>query len=121
MDHFLEQPREQKTYPQFPAQILEQFYHYDWPGNVRELHNEVIRYLTTGRLEFVGNRAAAPPMDAPPFLSAGLPLDEATRAFEQFYIAQCLRRNGNHRGKTAEELGVDRKTLYKKLKRNGEI
>lgn len=121
VDHFLEQPREQKTYPQFPAQILEQFYHYDWPGNVRELHNEVIRYLTTGRLEFVGNRAAAPPMDAPPFLSAGLPLDEATRAFEQFYIAQCLRRNGNHRGKTAEELGVDRKTLYKKLKRNGEI
>jgi two-component system, NtrC family, response regulator AtoC len=87
---------------------------YDWPGNVREL-------------EMVIGRAAVlvqgPVIDAP-----DLPLEVRPRAaprvmrgdltlaeMEREYILTVLERNRGHRGRTAEALGIDPKTLYNKL------
>ncbi len=121
IDHFLEQQGGSTNSHSLPADVLQRFYRYDWPGNVRELHNELTRYSTTGQLEFIGDRTVAALQGSElPFLQKGQSLGSATEAFERFYITQSLESNAGHRGKTAEELGVDRKTLYKKLKRDGD-
>ena len=121
VDHFLQQQGDSASSHTLPADVLQRFYRYDWPGNVRELHNELTRYLTTGQMEFIGERAVGVVQGHElSFLHTGLSLSSATEAFELYYIEQSLTRHDGHRGKTAEELGVDRKTLYKKLKRIGE-
>ncbi|MEX0891521.1 MAG: helix-turn-helix domain-containing protein, partial [Gemmatimonadota bacterium] len=40
----------------------------------------------------------------------------AMRDLERAYILHLLARHGGHRGRTAEALGIDRRTLYRKLK-----
>jgi DNA-binding NtrC family response regulator len=99
--------------------------HYHWPGNVRELENIVERavVLTRGRLIGVD--------DLPPKLVAlsqsnpldvnlsGMPLKKAMEAPERAAIESALRANGWNRQLTAEMLGINRTTLYKKMKRYG--
>ena len=46
-----------------------------------------------------------------------LSLDDALQEFERRYILRLLTLNRGHRGKTAEALGINRKTLYLKLKK----
>jgi DNA-binding NtrC family response regulator len=45
----------------------------------------------------------------------------ALEEFEKQLIIDALEQNQGHRGKTAEILGIDRKTLYTKLKKYGVI
>jgi DNA-binding NtrC family response regulator len=92
---------------------------YPWPGNVRELRNAIERAATLALTEEIR------PEDLPPRLrqSAGtavlvtgaaernLPL----RDLERLYILEVLRRTGGNKSRTAEILGLDRKTLYRKL------
>jgi len=121
IDYFLEQQGGLSHSHILPADVLQRFYCYNWPGNVRELYNELTRYLTTGQLEFIGEHAISSRQTSEfPFLQTGLLLSAATEAFELFYITQSLESHAGHRGKTAQQLGVDRKTLYKKLRRSGE-
>ena len=92
---------------------------YQWPGNARELRNALQRAATL---------AAGPviqPDDLPPRIrEAGhagslvaaaarrqLTLDEV----ERMYILQVLQQAGGNKSRAAELLGLDRKTLYRKL------
>ena len=45
----------------------------------------------------------------------------AVEEFEKQFITETLEQNRGHRGKTAAMLGIDRKTLYTKLKKYGVI
>lgn len=45
----------------------------------------------------------------------------AVEAFEKQFILDALKQNQGHRAKTAAMLGIDRKTLYTKLKKYGVI
>ena len=121
IEHFLDQRSGELDRPSIPSSIREQLHNYDWPGNVRELFNELTLYLTTGRLELVGDAIMEPDFDAKelPFLQKGLPLSDAVESFEKFYIVQSLEKNSGKKGKAAGDLHVDRKTLYKKLKKHG--
>jgi len=95
---------------------------YDWPGNVRELFNEVERFLATDEVDLSG---CLPQQNSGngngPVIDYNLPLDKAIEAFEKFYIPRTLELHNKHKGKTAESLNVDRKTLYRKLKKFGLI
>lgn len=121
IEHFLEQLAGDLERPNIPASVREQLHNYDWPGNVRELFNELTLYLTTGRLELVDDAIMEPSFDAKelPFLEKGLALSDAVESFEKFYIEQSLEKNSGRKGKAAGDLQVDRKTLYKKLKKHG--
>ncbi|MCP4398584.1 MAG: response regulator [bacterium] len=121
IEHFLDQLAGDLDRPSIPASIREQLHNYDWPGNVRELFNELTLYLTTGRLDLVGNALIEPSFGIKglPFLQKGLPLSDAIESFEKFYIVQSLEKNSGKKGKAAGDLHVDRKTLYKKLKKHG--
>jgi len=95
---------------------------YHWPGNVRELHNVIERalalsvhdLLTVEDLpEQVRHPAGAAPVPAS-LVDPGtvLPLEE----MERRYIHQVLEQLDGNRTMAAKLLGVDRKTLYRKLK-----
>jgi two-component system response regulator AtoC len=91
-----------------------------WPGNVRELRNCMERAVALTAREEIGVedlpprvRDATPPQPAPSDLLAGgfLPLAEVERR----YALQVLDAVGGRRGEAARLLGLDRKTLYRKL------
>ncbi len=95
---------------------------YPWPGNVRELENVIERAVTLTRGEKVTSE------DLPPAIHGSrgdrkviddaadrtLPLDEV----EKEYILRILDKTGGNKYQAAQILGIDRKTLYRKL---GEI
>jgi DNA-binding NtrC family response regulator len=87
---------------------------YPWPGNVRELQMVIRR----AALLSAGDALDADdlPLDVrkPDWRSLvkpGLTLAE----LEREYIATVLKQNDGHRGKAAQALGIDAKTLYNKL------
>ncbi|HEV8427214.1 MAG TPA: helix-turn-helix domain-containing protein [Pyrinomonadaceae bacterium] len=96
---------------------------YSWPGNVRELENVIERAITLNQggvitIEDRPARIRVQPVYEMPSLSAddidqlftGLPnLDEVERR----YILHVLEATGNNRKRTAEILGINRKTLYR--------
>jgi two-component system, NtrC family, response regulator AtoC len=97
---------------------------YSWPGNVRELENVIERAITLSQGASITNddlppriRAnhsgkATPPLSADDLaeLFRGLPsLDE----IERRYILHVLDATGSNRKRTAEILGINRKTLYR--------
>ena len=96
---------------------------YSWPGNVRELENVIERAITLNQggvitIEDLPARIRLQPSHETPPLAAedldalfsGLPnLDE----IERRYILHVLDATGNNRKRTAEILGINRKTLYR--------
>jgi DNA-binding NtrC family response regulator len=92
---------------------------YAWPGNVRELENVIERAVA------MTNGAVLLPEDLPERLRSGnhaaSVLNQARetqmtlRELEQTYVAETLRRAGGNKSRAAEMLGLDRKTLYRKL------
>jgi two-component system response regulator HydG len=97
---------------------------YDWPGNVRQLENVLERAVTLAqgeRLECEDLpdriRTHIPAFDAGPAAAAFLTLDQQ----EQRHIAYVLRHVGGNKTQAARLLGVDRRTLYRKLLRLGDM
>ena len=91
---------------------------YEWPGNVRELANMLERAVAltdhdTILLEDLpipgGSRAANDMLSRA--ATRGLPLQEVERA----YIHKVLETTAGNRVKAARILGIDRRTLYRKL------
>ena len=91
-----------------------------WPGNVRELENTIERAvaLCEGgviRLEdlpsAVRERRPGEPDTLQTALARGLTLDE----LEREYIQRVLTAEGGNKTRAAQRLGLDRKTLYRKL------
>jgi DNA-binding NtrC family response regulator len=96
-----------------------------WPGNVRELENAVERavvlckgrYITAADLPPRVTESADPV--EPPMIWRPMPLRQALEAPEKRIIEAALRANGWNRQLTAQQLGINRTTLYKKMKRYG--
>jgi DNA-binding NtrC family response regulator len=96
---------------------------YPWPGNVRELRNALERAVALARTGQVTVQ------DLPPRIrEAGGAVDRVTdasrrtlplRELEREYILEVLRQTGGNKSRTAEILGLDRKTLYRKLEEYG--
>jgi DNA-binding NtrC family response regulator len=92
---------------------------YPWPGNVRELRNALDRAATLADAHQILPRdlpasvrnAAGATAQVAEASSRQLPLRDVERA----YILEILRQTGGNKSRTAEILGVDRKTLYRKL------
>jgi len=87
-----------------------------WPGNVRELENAIERALVLGRDDVIwpedlpeSMRAASAAASAP---TSARPLAE----IEREHILRTLRTVGSNKAAAARLLGLDRKTLYRKLR-----
>jgi DNA-binding NtrC family response regulator len=91
---------------------------YSWPGNVRELENVIQRAITLGQQETIL------PEDLPASMIQELDEDVVEKGLrkkysldqlEKEYIQKVLIEAGGNKTKAAEILGLDRKTLYRKL------
>jgi PAS domain S-box-containing protein len=95
---------------------------HSYPGNVRELQNIIQHGVVLCQGDRIGVddlpmelRNEESHLGVPEVVSSNHPLLEA----EAETIVQTLRQQGGHRGKTAAALGIDKSTLWRKMKRYG--
>jgi PAS domain S-box-containing protein len=123
INHFLKKYSSSHSIASLTRDELETLKNHCWPGNVRELQNVLRRYITMQNLHFMDitpvpktkDKAAA---DAPD-LSDGQDLRETLVHVEKQVIMRTLDQNRWNKTKTARELGVSRKTLFRKMKACG--
>jgi PAS domain S-box-containing protein len=124
VEHFLRLYFKGKKIPSIPSKVMDMFYRHSWPGNVRELQGVIQRYLAVGNFHFLSpknlglkNWEEEEPLPEEP-MHVG-ELREAVESFEKRFIKNALNQCRWHRGKTADMLGVDPKTLYIKMQKLG--
>ena len=113
---FLDQANKElnKQLTGFDAKASAMLMAYHWPGNLRQMKNVVKRATLLAQGRFItpnelGNElreTAAPP--------ANMAL--RNEAAEKEHILEALQATGNNKSRAAQLLGIDRKTLYNKLK-----
>lgn len=87
---------------------------YDWPGNVRQLENRIKKALVMCDKTLIG----VEDLDILPEATAPTTtLAQAREDFQRRYIFEVLERNNGNRTKTAEDLGVDPRTIFRYLER----
>ena len=107
----------------FSEEAITALRRYHWPGNVRELENVVERavLLSKGSIitldDLPSNVTAGVPLS--PATLSGCSLKEALGAPERQIILEALQAHNWNRNATAEALGINRTTLYKKMRRLG--
>ncbi len=106
--------------PEIPPETLSRMMAYDWPGNVRELENFIERAV------IMHAGAKSIPFDPPQALGRRPERDLLSRAraerwdlerLEREYILESLEETHWHQGEAAQILGINRRTLYRKLKK----
>jgi two-component system response regulator AtoC len=124
-EHFLKEVCEDagREVRGFTDEALAAMQRYNWPGNVRELQNVVERAVLLGKSDRINledlprNVAEVGPQSVEP--AGGRTLKEALAGPERQIILDVLEANNWNRNLTAEALGINRTTLYKKMKRLG--
>jgi two-component system nitrogen regulation response regulator NtrX len=132
MNYFCEKhSKEFKAFLDFDLnKIKGELLRYPWPGNVRELssfcENLLIRYNIIDNdviLEEISNKISGKfyKDDESLFklLQVGK-LSDAVNTFENKYLQYHIARNDGNMSKTADEIGIERTTLYRKLKKGNE-
>ncbi len=86
-----------------------------WPGNIRELENRLKKAVVLAE----GTSLSPDDLDLHDRMLEGrvLPLADAKEAFQERYIDQVLALNGGNRTKTARDLGVDPRTIFRHLEK----
>ncbi len=85
---------------------------YNWPGNIRELRNVIERSIILAENGIISERCLPREMvESADHNSAALTLESV----EKQHILKLLDFHGGNRQKTADTLGISRKTLYRKL------
>jgi len=82
---------------------------YAWPGNIRELQNVLHRTLLLAESDVIDSSSL------PPDITGGKTTSRRLVDVEREHILKVLRECNGHRGRAAEILGIDPKTLYRKL------
>ncbi|NPV06023.1 MAG: sigma-54-dependent Fis family transcriptional regulator [Syntrophaceae bacterium] len=126
--HFLAKyaTKNHKRVKGFSPLAMDMLLKYAWPGNVRELENVIERavillpdeHVTEKELPATITESYAEKSDwaaPPPPVAANRPLEEVEREA----ILATLEDSGGNKSETARRLGINRKTLHKKLKDYG--
>jgi transcriptional regulator with GAF, ATPase, and Fis domain len=87
---------------------------YTWPGNIRQLENRIKKAVVLADKTHLGPEDLdLKPEDIEPVM----PLTRAKEEFQRRYIAEVLARNNGNRTKTARDLGVDPRTIFRHLEK----
>ena len=109
--------------PKLPSATLDAMMRYDWPGNVRELENMIERAVVlhaSGGSATVGFELPDPngkPQEGSDILDEAESKRWALEDLEREYIFRVLENVRWKKTEAADILGIDRRTLYRKLKR----
>lgn len=85
---------------------------YSWPGNIRELQNIINRYMITGEMHIPVKESSTNKI----FFKKGVSLKTLMKTQEKEIIKQALNSFGFNKTETAAHLGIDRRTLFSKIK-----
>ena len=120
-NHFLKKHAKRlgKSISGFSNAALRAVFQYDWPGNVREMENAIERaiLLETTRMLQVNNLSPVVVSQPAPRAAPAAPASLAE--MERQAIAHAYDRAAHNVAEAARALGVNRATLYRKLKRYG--
>jgi Nif-specific regulatory protein len=118
LDGFCEHAR--RKVPKFTAAARKRLLRHTWPGNVRELRNlmERLAYLVPGDTIDADDLAfiISPPRAGAESIDGDLTLADATQQFQVRYINQAIDHMRGHMGEAAEQLGLHRSNLYRKMR-----
>jgi two-component system response regulator HydG len=112
--HFLEKYARatSKRVEGFEPDALRRLREYRWPGNVRELENAIERAVVVSKGRLIG------PDDLPEVIEPQAGSDDLSLdAMEKRHLAAVLRRTGGNVTRAANLLGINRVTLYNKIKK----
>ena len=86
---------------------------YSWPGNVRQIENVIERAVILRKAGLIQ------PRDLPEEVAtqAGAPSGKSLEETERDYILQLLRECSGNQSRVARILGINRRTLYRKLRK----
>jgi transcriptional regulator with GAF, ATPase, and Fis domain len=87
---------------------------FGWPGNIRQLENHIKKACVLADRALLGAEDLGLSADV---LPAILPLAEAKERFQRDYINQVLELNNGNRTKTARDLDVDPRTIFRHLEK----
>ncbi len=114
-EHFLYRFSQETNKPtdKISREAMDEMMLYDWPGNIRELENAIERAVV------VGKQREILPEDLPifchePAVQKGA---RSLKEVEKAHIEQVLAENQWNMARSAKILGIDRSTLYSKIKR----
>ena len=100
----------------FDAPTMAALQRYSWPGNLRQLRNLVKRATLLAQGDFITLREIGQDLIEPVSSQATPSLALHNEEMEKRQILDALRQTNNNKSKAAILLGIDRKTLYNKLK-----
>ena len=127
--YFLERKAKSKSVKRLSPGALELLQMHTWPGNVRELEHVIEGAILLSSGDVIeehdlamyfqrGDRPASPASPVP--AQAAVTVQPVTLDdLERQHIESTLQAFKNNRARTAEALGISKKTLYLKLKRYG--
>ncbi|MBQ8672954.1 MAG: sigma-54-dependent Fis family transcriptional regulator [Bacteroides sp.] len=87
---------------------------YPWPGNLRQMKNVVRRATLLAEGRFITTTELNEPDMTQPETKPDMAL--RSEESEKRHIMEALKQTGNNKSRAAQLLGIDRKTLYNKLK-----
>ncbi len=93
--------------------------HYDWPGNIRELQNAIEHAFILCHGGLVQPQHLPSPLREACIGTDGIPAGLTLAEIEARMIKEALARNSGQKLAAARELGIDKTTLWRKLRRMG--
>jgi len=111
-----------KAEPTIAPEAFQKLLDYSWPGNVRELQNTIEYAVVLARNDMIGIKELPAEIQLPPALQTSpAPVRRSGVAslddMERETILQALTQTHGNKKKAAELLGIQRPTLYNKMKR----
>jgi DNA-binding NtrC family response regulator len=127
-EHFLLKKAKSKVPKKLTPAAFEVLISYDWPGNVRELEHVLEgavllsqdEYIDESDLTMYFHRPDRPTAPSQQTTLGTTPTEVVSlEEIERLHIERVLKQHNYSRTKTADALGISKKTLYLKIKRYG--